>query len=104
MAIVHINKQAFDEKILPSDAPVLVDFWADWCGPCKMLAPVLEQLSAAHPDLTIAKMNIDDDSSVAIEYGVTGIPTLILFQGGEAQKTVVGYRSLDELETLLDLK
>ena len=104
MAVVHIDKRAFEEKILPSKAPVLVDFWATWCGPCKMIAPILEQIAEEHPELTIAKMNIDDDPSVAISYGVTGIPTLLLFENGQVKQTVVGYREKADLEALLNLK
>ena len=104
MAVVHIDKRAFEEKILPSKVPVLVDFWADWCGPCKMIAPILEQIAEEHPELTIAKMNIDDDPSVAISYGVTGIPTLLLFENGQVKQTVVGYREKADLEALLNLK
>ena len=104
MAVVHIDKRAFEEKILPSKAPVLVDFWADCCGPCKMIAPILEQIAEEHPELTIAKMNIDDDPSVAISYGVTGIPTLLLFENGQVKQTVVGYREKADLEALLNLK
>ena len=104
MAVVHIDKRAFEEKILPSKAQVLVDFWADWCGPCKMIAPILEQIAEEHPELTIAKMNIDDDPSVAISYGVTGIPTLLLFENGQVKQTVVGYREKADLEALLNLK
>ena len=103
MAVVHIDKKAFEEKVLTSKAPVLVDFWADWCGPCKMIAPVLEQIAAEHPELTIAKMNIDDDASVAVSYGVTGIPTLLLFEDGQVKQTVVGYRGKEDLENLLQL-
>ena len=81
-----------------------MDFWADWCGPCKMIAPILEQIAEEHPELTIAKMNIDDDPSVAISYGVTGIPTLLLFENGQVKQTVVGYREKADLEALLNLK
>ena len=104
MAVVHIDQRAFEEKSRPSKAPVLVDFWADWCGPCKMIAPILEQIAEEHPELTIAKMNIDDDPSVAISYGVTGIPTLLLFENGQVKQTVVGYREKADLEALLNLK
>ena len=86
------------------DKLVVVDFWADWCGPCKMIAPILEQIAEEHPELTIAKMNIDDDPSVAISYGVTGIPTLLLFENGQVKQTVVGYREKADLEALLNLK
>lgn len=101
---IKITEQNFDTEVLQSAMPVVVDFWADWCGPCKMIAPILEQIAEEHPELTIAKMNIDDDPSVAISYGVTGIPTLLLFENGQVKQTVVGYREKADLEALLNLK
>lgn len=103
MGIKHFKTAEFDAAV--AAAPLaMVDFWADWCGPCKMIAPVLEQIAAEHPELTIAKMNIDDDASVAVSYGVTGIPTLLLFEDGQVKQTVVGYRGKEDLENLLQLK
>lgn len=103
MGIKHFKTAEFDAAV--AAAPLaMVDFWADWCGPCKMIAPVLEQIAAEHPELTIAKMNIDDDASVAVSYGVTGIPTLLLFEDGKVKQTVVGYRGKEDLENLLQLK
>ena len=101
---IKITEQNFETEVLQSAMPVVVDFWADWCGPCKMIAPILEQIAEEHPELTIAKMNIDDDPSVAISYGVTGIPTLLLFENGQVKQTVVGYREKADLEALLNLK
>ena len=101
---IQITEQNFNTEVLQSALPVVVDFWADWCGPCKMIAPILEQIAEEHPELTIAKMNIDDDPSVAISYGVTGIPTLLLFENGQVKQTVVGYREKADLEALLNLK
>ena len=103
MAIKHFKTAEFDAAV--AAAPLaMVDFWADWCGPCKMIAPILEQIAEEHPELTIAKMNIDDDPSVAISYGVTGIPTLLLFENGQVKQTVVGYREKADLDALLNLK
>lgn len=103
MGIKHFKTAEFDAAV--AAAPLaMVDFWADWCGPCKMIAPILEQIAEEHPELTIAKMNIDDDPSVAISYGVTGIPTLLLFENGQVKQTVVGYREKADLEALLNLK
>ena len=88
---LELNDSIFDEKVLKSDMPVLVDFWAEWCGPCKQIAPALDEISDELGDrLTIAKVNIDDNPETPSKYGVRGIPTLILFKGGEVAATKVG--------------
>ena len=87
----NINDDSFDADVLNSETPVLVDFWAEWCGPCKQIAPALEEISGELGDkLTIAKLNIDENPSSPSKYGVRGIPTLILFKDGEVVATKVG--------------
>jgi thioredoxin 1 len=87
----NINDDSFDADVLNSETPVLVDFWAEWCGPCKQIAPALEEISGELGDkLTIAKLNIDENPSSPSKYGVRGIPTLILFKGGKVVATKVG--------------
>ena len=103
MGTVKITKDNFKAEVLDSKVPVLVDFWATWCGPCQMQAPVLDEIAAENNDIKIGKINIDDEQLLAIEHGVTSIPTLMLFKDGHAVKTLVGLRQKDELMAELEL-
>ena len=101
--ILHLTDAEFDEKVLKATGPVLVDYWAEWCGPCKMIAPILEDLANDYEGkLTIAKLNIDDNPAAPQRYGVRGIPTLMLFKGGEVEATKVGALSKSQLASFLD--
>ncbi|GAB2448240.1 thioredoxin [Streptosporangium sandarakinum] len=89
--MINLTTDNFAEQVLESDKPVLVDFWAEWCPPCRMIAPVLEQIEAEYGDrLTIAKLNSDEHPEIAARYGVTGLPTLNLYKGGEVVRQIVG--------------
>lgn len=101
--ITHLSADTFDEMIQGADTPVLVDFWAEWCGPCKKIAPILEELAAEIGDqVAIAKVNVDDHPAVAQRFHVMSIPTLVLFQGGEVRKEIVGARGKPQLLQELD--
>ena len=101
--IKHISDASFESDVLKSDKPVLVDYWAEWCGPCKMIAPILDEVSAAYKDkLQVAKMNVDENRDVPAKFGIRGIPTLMLFQGGQLKATKVGAMSKAQLTAFLD--
>jgi thioredoxin 1 len=99
----NVTEQSFDTEVLQSDKAVLVDFWAEWCGPCHAIAPVLDQIAAERSDLKVVKLNIDEEPSVAQRYGVMSIPTLILFKDGEPAAAAVGAMPKSMLEERLGL-
>lgn len=103
MSIEAVNEGNFEEKVINSNSPVIVDFWAEWCGPCKALAPILEEVhTEADGKATIVKVNVDENSDLAAKYGIRGIPTLIFFKNGEAQKTLVGNQPKAEIQASLN--
>lgn len=101
MAITTINQENFETKVTQSSTPVLLDFWAAWCGPCKMLSPVVEELAQEHPEISFGKVNVDEAPELAQRYQISAIPTLLLFKDGKPVDTSVGVKSKAELEDLL---
>ena len=101
--IKNVSDDSFAADVLQSDKPVLVDYWAAWCGPCKMIAPILEEVAAEFSDkVTIAKLNVDENQQTAAKFGIRGIPTLMLFQNGEVKATKVGAVSKSQLTEFLN--
>ena len=101
--IKHISDASFEADVLQADKPVLVDYWAEWCGPCKMIAPILDEVSDTYKDkLQIAKMNVDENRDIPAKFGIRGIPTLMLFKDGQLAATNVGAMSKAQLTAFLD--
>jgi thioredoxin 1 len=101
--ITHTSDAAFEQEVLQSQIPVLVDYWAEWCGPCKMIAPILDDISKEYAGrLKIAKLNIDDNQQTPPKYGIRGIPTLMLFKNGNVEATKVGALSKSQLMAFID--
>lgn len=101
--ILHVTDDTFEEEVIKSPNPVLVDYWAEWCGPCKMIAPILEEIANEYTGkVTIAKLNIDDNPQTPPKYGIRGIPTLMLFKNGNVEATKVGALSKSQLTAFLD--
>jgi thioredoxin 1 len=101
--MLNLTETNFTDEVLHSNLPVLVDFWAEWCGPCKMIAPILEEIAQEYDGrLKIGKVNIDDQQSLATQHGIRAIPTLLLFKDGQVADQIVGLRSKRDLKTNLD--
>lgn len=102
-AVLHVSDSDFNETVLKASGPVLVDYWAEWCGPCKMIAPILDEIAKDYDGkLTVAKINIDENPQTPQHYGVRGIPTLMLFKNGEVEATKVGALSKSQLAAFID--
>ncbi len=101
--IVYLSDATFEAEVLQAQAPVLVDYWAEWCGPCKMIAPILDEVAGEYAGkLKVAKLNIDENQATPPKYGIRGIPTLMLFVGGEVKATKVGALSKSQLAAFID--
>jgi thioredoxin 1 len=101
--IVYVTDDSFEEDVLKSDIPVLVDYWAEWCGPCKMIAPILEEIVGDYVGkLKVAKLNIDENSATPPKFGIRGIPTLMIFKDGDVEATKVGALSKSQLTAFID--
>ena len=102
MAESTITSQNFEELVLKSEKPVLLDFWAAWCGPCQMIAPTIHEISEERADIVVGKVNVDEEPALAMQFGISSIPTLLVFKGGEISGKAVGLRSKAQLLELLD--
>ena len=101
MAYINITQDNFQAAVLESKNTVLLDFWASWCGPCKMLAPIVEEIAEEYSDVTLGKINVDEQMELAIQFGIVSIPTLIVMENGKAVQTAVGYRPKADILKLL---
>lgn len=101
MSVLHVTKDTFQSLVLENEKPVLLDFWATWCGPCRMIAPTLEQLAQEYPQYAVAKINVDEEPELTMQFGIVSIPTLIVFKAGQITGKSVGALSLEEMLNLL---
>ena len=100
MSVMHITKENF-EAVVNGDKPVLLDFWATWCGPCRMVAPIVEEIAAERDDIVVGKVNVDEEMELAVKFGIISIPTLILLKNGMEVDKIVGYRPKADIEDML---
>lgn len=101
MSVLHINKQNFQEEVLSSEKPVLLDFWAPWCGPCRMIGPILDEIAKERPDVKVCKINIDEEYDLAARYKVVSIPTLMVLQNGMVEDRAIGARPKGQILNML---
>ena len=102
MSVLHINEGNFDQLVLRSEKPVLLDFWATWCGPCRMVAPIVEEIAAEREDIVVGKIDVDEEGALAARFGIVSIPTLIVMRGGKVAATAVGYRPKEDILKILE--
>ena len=103
MSAININKDNFNEEVLNSEKPVLLDFWAPWCGPCRMVVPLVEEISRERSDIKVGKVNVDEQMELAVRFGIVSIPTLLVFKGGQLVNQSLGYQSLESLQKLMEV-
>ena len=103
MSVIAVTKANYDAIVNQSEKPVLLDFWASWCGPCRMVGPIVEEIARDNESITVGKVNVDEEMELAARFGIVSIPTLVVLKGGEVAAKAVGYRPKAEIEQLLNL-
>lgn len=101
MAVIHVTGQSFQQEVMQAEKAVILDFWAPWCGPCRMVGPILEEIAEERDDVVVAKVNVDEELDLARQYGISSIPTIMVFKNGEVTAKAVGYRPKEEILTML---
>lgn len=101
MSVIEITKENFGSEVLNSDKPVLLDFWAAWCGPCRMVSPIVDEVADENPQIKVGKVNVDEQSELAERYNVMSIPTLLLIKNGEVAASSIGYKPKEDIEQLI---
>lgn len=102
MSVLHITMENLEQEILHAGKPALIDFWATWCGPCRMMGPVIDDYAAAHPEYVVAKVNVDEESQLAAAFGIQSIPTLVVIKEGKATAMAVGVQTPEQLDALME--
>lgn len=102
MALIHITKDNFNKEVMETEKTVLLDFWATWCGPCQMIAPVLDEIAEECPDITVGKIDVDKEQELAMSFGITSIPTLIVIKNGKSVEKAVGMRAKNQILEMID--
>ena len=100
---LHVNTETFEQEVLKSDKPVLVDFWATWCGPCQMLGPTIEEVEAERPDIKVVKLDIDESTPIAAEYRIQAVPTMMIFRNGKVAAQTMGVRPKEQIFRLIEI-
>ena len=103
MSVIHITKENFDQEVIRSEAPVLLDFWASWCGPCRMVAPIVEEIAEEYPQIKVGKVDVDSQMELAARFGIASIPTLLVLEKGQVIRKAIGYRPKAEILAMLEL-
>lgn len=103
MSVIKITKDNFSDLVLKSSNKVLLDFWAPWCGPCRMVGPIVEEIAEENEDITVGKVNVDEEMELAMQFGVSSIPTLVVMDGGKSTATAIGYRPKADILKLLGI-
>ena len=101
MSVIHVNKNNYGQEVLNSDKPVLLDFWASWCGPCRMVGPILDEIAAERSDMKVCKINVDEEQELATQFGVMSIPTLVVMKNGQVVNQAIGARPKAQILAML---